>query len=224
MKPEDNIFTDAQIMDMIAAFKLRPDEELLSVYFDKENYSQEFIDLIRDELYIRGYKDEMLTSWEVAQTHFMERKSDLDLYEIYVNKNENLRTRNLAKELLDKRKVSLKDIQESYLLEIGENPHENSDFSKVSMKSFFQTLSKMKLWFWILLVFGFAWLVIAAAGSDKLRYTLTMRALSLFGDRGIDISNPTSGYGERSRIFCVIIGAVALFYARRLFIKAKRTQ
>ena len=98
----------------------------------------------------------------------------------------------------------------------------NLDLEKEEFKTFKNKISRMPLGFWIGIVGGMTWLLIAIIGSDDLCYTFSIKALMLFRSSSpVDVSHPVGDYGERSRLFCFIIGVLALGYSIRRYSKEK---
>ena len=103
--------TVKQKTDFSNRLKIQTDEELVFSYFKKGDYQPIFIDLVIEELKNRGYNPSELSSYKVAQTILIKKKTDNELIKIYTNPDDYKKELvNLSKKEIENRKLPIDSI------------------------------------------------------------------------------------------------------------------
>ena len=99
--------------DFLLLVKKMSDEELILVYPQRNEYAEDYIAVIEEELVIRGYDPNELSSLEFAQQQILKQKKDTDLFELLENKKSVYPTDFIRQEI-ERRGLAVSNLEENY--------------------------------------------------------------------------------------------------------------
>ena len=99
--------------DFLLLVKKMSDEELMLVYPKRNEYAEDNVAVIEEELVIRGYDPNEFSSLESAQQQLLKQKKDSDLFELLNNK-ESVYSTDFVKQEIERRELTVSKLEEDY--------------------------------------------------------------------------------------------------------------
>jgi len=99
--------------DFLLLVKKMSDEELILLYPKRNEYAEDYIAVIEEELVIRGYDPNEFSSLEFAQQQVLKQKKDTDLFELLESK-ETVFSKDFIRQEIERRELTVSKLEEDY--------------------------------------------------------------------------------------------------------------